>query len=304
MNNQLLALNNVLQDWPLWPILNQYEHTACDFMPLEQGLTNENWLVTLPNENKQQFVIRINAKNAKTLNIHHQNEYEIVERISQLHICPAILYNDPDFKYWVRPYINGYTLAEHQSAGFDISEDLAQIAQTLLNAHKQPIEKHWPSVNTFVRTEFFWAQILPKPSMQNTELQDLKNELDIALQPNKHLVSLCHMDTNTHNWIKDKNGDLNLIDWEYAGLGDPIWDLAVFSDSAKLSLSEEKKLLTHYGNYTINQLHLAKLQMEYLSILWFAVQENTDSNTLLCELKNLSERTFNKNQIAQLNQTT
>lgn len=290
MNNQLQTLHDVLKDWPLWPILNQYEQTACDFIPLEQGLTNENWLVTLPNENNQQFVIRINAKNAKTLNIHHQNEYEIVERISKLGICPAISYNDPDFKYWVRPYISGYTLAEHQSAGFEISEDLEQVAKLLLSTHKQPIEKHWPSVNTYVRTEFFWAQTLPKPSMQNANLQQLKQELDTALLPNNHLVCLCHMDTNTHNWIKNKNGTLNLIDWEYAGLGDPIWDLAVFSDSAKLSLSEEKKLLSFYGDYTVDQLHLAKLQMEYLSILWFAVQENTDSNTLYCELKNLAAR--------------
>ena len=293
MNSKSQALHDVLKDWSTWPVLNQYEHSACDFMPLEQGLTNENWLVTLPNENNQQFVIRINAKNAKTLNIHHQNEYEIVERISKLNICPAISYNDTDFKYWVRPYITGYTLAEHQSAGFDISEDLKQVAHILLSTHKQPIKKHWPSVNTYVRTEFFWAQILPKPSMQDSDLQQLKNKLDTALQPSSHLVSLCHMDTNTHNWIKDKNGILNLIDWEYAGLGDPIWDLAVFSDSAKLTLSEEEKLLTHYGNYTINQLHLAKLQMEYLSILWFAVQENTDSNTLHCELKNLAARAIN-----------
>lgn len=290
MNSNQHTLNEVLQDWPLWPILNQYDHTKCDFAQLEQGLTNENWLVTLPNENEQPFVIRINAKNAKELNIHHQNEYEIVESISKLNICPAISYNDPTFKYWVRPYITGHTLAEHQAAGFSIEENLEKVAHIFKSTHSQPIQKHWPSVNTFVRTEFFWAQILPKPSMQKNDIERLKQTLDSALQPSTHKISLCHMDTNTHNWIINKTGELSLIDWEYAGLGNPIWDLAVFSDSAKLNTAEEEQLLTYYGQYNLAQLHHAKLQMEYLSILWFAVQENTDGNTLVCELKNLAAR--------------
>lgn len=290
MNNNLLSLNDALQDWSLWPILNQYDHAKCHFVQLEQGLTNENWLVTLPNKNEQQYVLRINAKNAKELNIHHQNEYEIVESISKLNICPATSYNDPTFKYWVRPYIHGHTLAEHQAAGLSVSENLERIAQIFKSTHSQPTQAHWPSVNTFVRTEFFWAQILPKPNMQKNDLELLKQTLDSALQPNSHKVALCHMDANTHNWIINKTGELSLIDWEYAGLGNPIWDLAVFSDSAKLSESEENRLLSFYGKYTTSELHLAKLQMEYLSILWFAVQESTGSNTLVCELKNLAAR--------------
>tara|TARA_B100001063_G_scaffold34129_1_gene27768 strand:- start:1260 stop:1562 length:303 start_codon:yes stop_codon:yes gene_type:complete len=98
------------------------------------------------------------------------------------------------------------------------------------------------------------------------------------------------MDTNLHNWIVDESGSLHLIDWEYAGLGNPIWDLAVFSDSAKLSQSDDSKLLEFYGKYTLDELELAKQQMEYLSILWFAIQENTHSNTLMCELNNLAIR--------------
>lgn len=284
------ALIDVLKDWRLWPTLNQYQPDECEFVPLEQGLTNENWLITLPDETKQQFVIRINAKNAKVLNIHHQNEYEIVEGISQLNICPAITYKDANYKYWVRPYISGDTLAEYQNRGLSMTDKLQSVADTLKRAHCQPIQNHWPSVNTFVRTEFFWAQILPNPAMQKDGIEALKHKLDSALQPITHQVALCHMDTNLHNWIVDESGSLHLIDWEYAGLGNPIWDLAVFSDSAKLSQSDDSKLLEFYGKYTLDELELAKQQMEYLSILWFAIQENTHSNTLMCELNNLAIR--------------
>lgn len=306
------ALNEVLQDWSLWPILNQCNQAACTFTPLEQGLTNENWLVTLSKvrlslihssdtqvltpqnsvlETPQQFVIRINASNAQSLNIDHKSEYEIVESISALDLCPIILYKEPSFKYWVRPYIDGHTLAELEAHDFNINNELASIARILRQAHKQPIKSHWPSVDIIERAEYFWQQILPKPSINTPEALRLKRILDDALQIDNPQTALCHMDTNIHNWIKDSDGKLHLIDWEYAGRGNPIWDLAVFSDSAKLNTQEEEQLLAFYGEYSLTQLHHAKLQMEYLSILWFAIQKNTDANTLLCELKNLASRT-------------
>ncbi len=287
------ALNHVLKDWPQWPILNRVDASACDFTPLEQGLTNENWLVTLPDDNSNtQFVIRINAQNAKELNIDHQSEFEIVQRISNLNLCPQITFKESTFKYWVRPYICGNTLAEIQSQtpSYQIQHDLAEVANVLSTIHKQPTQPNWPSVNTIERTEYFWPQIIPRLIQHKSAILKCKVLLDELLKSDIKQASLCHMDTNTHNWIKDKSGKLNLIDWEYAGLGNPIWDLAVFSDSAKLSRREEQDLLSHYGQNSLEELHHAKRQMEYLSILWFAVQENTDCNTLLCELNNLVAR--------------
>jgi thiamine kinase-like enzyme len=297
------ALNDVLQDWGLWPILNDFDQAACDFTLLEQGLTNKNWLVTLPYTQNLiaqttdspivqplQFVIRINTENAKSLNIHHQSEYEIVEGISALNFCPTILYKDPNFKYWIRPYIRGHTLGELQTSTYDVRDDLEDIAKILSRTHKQPIQQHWPSVNTLGRTEYFWQQILPNPVISTDRILKLKELLDDALQNTEPQMVLCHMDTNIHNWIKDDNNNLNLIDWEYAGLGNPIWDLAVFSDSAELNRQEEEQFLAFYDKYSVSELRHAKLQMEYLSILWFAVQENTDNNTFTCELKNLAFR--------------
>ena len=39
---------------------------------------------------------------------------------------------------------------------------------------------------------------------------------------------LCHNDTYEPNFLSTKDGDLYLIDWEYAGLNDPANDLACF----------------------------------------------------------------------------
>lgn len=281
-------LNAILQDWSLWPILNTFNSADCHFTRLEQGLTNKNWLVTLPDNHPKQFVIRINAENAKALHIDHKSEHEIVEEVSALKLCPDVLYIDPDHTYWVRPYICGETLAEHLSKNSDIQDDLSQVAKVLKATHKLPTQPHWPSINTLERTEYYWRQILPNPAFYTDQILKLKEQLDIALKATSPQLALCHMDPNIHNWIKDEYNHLSLIDWEYAGLGNPIWDLAVFSDSAQLNKTQEQQLLECYGKYSKFELEHAKLQMEYLSILWFAVQEHTHSNTFLCELKNLA----------------
>ncbi len=294
MQDKSQALNETLQDWPTWPVLNTYLLADCDFIQLEQGLTNENWLVTLPtshpNQNNQ-YVIRINAKNAEALNIHHQSELEIVQSVSALDICPTILFLEPNFKYWIRPYIKGQTLAElYTNRTTVITQEIASVAKTLKHIHSQAIQSHWPSVDTIERNEYFWQQIIPNLADFKQDILAVKNTLDAKLKTDQTQKQLCHMDTNLHNWIKDNNGKLNLIDWEYSGLGNPIWDLAVFSDSAKLDSEQEHLLLEEYGAHTFEQLQTAKQQMHYLSTLWYAVQQHMTEQELLNTLNKLAQR--------------
>lgn len=292
-------LHSVLQDWPKWPVLNQFKPKACHFEPLEKGLTNENWLVSLPSAQNinqthidlsQKFVIRINAKNAAALHIDHKSECEIVETIHPLNLCPSVIYSDPNLQYWVRPYIEGQTLAEISPSKLEQNNTIERAAKTLKAIHRQPAKTHWPEIKLLERTEHFWHQLFPNPSINTSRFLDLKHNLDISLGANTTDQTLCHMDPNTNNWILDNHQNLQLIDWEYAGIGNPIWDLAVFSDSAKLNQQQERKLLKSYEKYSLVELKQAKFEMEYLSILWFAVQDNTDANTLFCELNNLNFR--------------
>jgi thiamine kinase-like enzyme len=50
-----------------------------------------------------------------------------------------------------------------------------------------------------------------------------------------------HGDPTPGNWI-DAGSHLVLIDWEYSGMGDPLWDLAEFSVTASLTPAQERVL--------------------------------------------------------------
>jgi thiamine kinase-like enzyme len=57
---------------------------------------------------------------------------------------------------------------------------------------------------------------------------------------------LCHNDLLPANILDDGN-ELWLVDWEYAGIGNPLFDLAGVSSNARLSDEAEAALLEAYA---------------------------------------------------------
>ena len=93
---------------------------------------------------------------------------------------------------------------------------------------------------------------------------------------NIELVS-CHNDTVPENFLK-KGDNLFLIDWEYSGLNDPIWDLAAFSIESNLSDDEEKELLDYYFENSINstikiRMEVHKICQDFLWSIWTIFKE-------------------------------
>lgn len=56
----------------------------------------------------------------------------------------------------------------------------------------------------------------------------------------------CHIDTVPENFVKDGDGNSYLIDWEYSGMNDPVWDLADHSIECNFSEEEEERFLKTY----------------------------------------------------------
>lgn len=278
----------VLKDWPQWPILNQWSLEQVTFTQLEQGLTNANWLITPNNTPNQQFVLRINAENSKQLHIDRQTEIEITQAIQPLNVCPNICFQHESNLYWLRPFIQGRTLAQHNETLNPAT--LKEIAHILKKTHNIPINPNWPELDLLNRLDFFWQQIVKANPEHSAPLSQLQFEVNNKIQPQQlENKTLCHFDCNLHNWIKDRTGKLYLIDWEYAALGNPAYDLAVLCDSAKLTSKQIQILLDSYGEINKTELNQAQLEMKYLEILWFAVQKQTHPDVLTRQLNELSK---------------
>jgi CTP:phosphocholine cytidylyltransferase-like protein/thiamine kinase-like enzyme len=58
--------------------------------------------------------------------------------------------------------------------------------------------------------------------------------------------TLCHIDCNPDNFIRLNDGSVRLIDWEYAGMGDPIIDISMYAIYSYYAKKEADELLALY----------------------------------------------------------
>jgi thiamine kinase-like enzyme len=87
-------------------------------------------------------------------------------------------------------------------------------------------------------------------------------------------IAFCHNDLLNENFLFDDH--IRILDWEYAAMGDPFFDLANFSMSNGLLAPADERLLTHYFGYCDAQLtavlNVMKLVSEFREAMWGVVQ--------------------------------
>jgi thiamine kinase-like enzyme len=82
----------------------------------------------------------------------------------------------------------------------------------------------------------------------------------------------CHNDLLAANFIHD--GDrVWIVDWEYAGMGDPAFDLANYAVSNGLEEDGERELLDAYGGGDHDGLVLMRFMSDFREAMWGVVQQ-------------------------------
>ena len=102
-------------------------------------------------------------------------------------------------------------------------------------------------------------------------LKNIMNELDVTYTP-------CHNDTIAENFIKSSEDKMYLIDWEYAGMNDPMWDLAAHSLENSFNDNEEELFLKIYFNGKVEEKYkkrilINKIYQDFLWSIWTNIKE-------------------------------
>lgn len=100
-------------------------------------------------------------------------------------------------------------------------------------------------------------------------VMEIKAETDAAVSPKK---VPCHNDPLCENWVVG-DGRMYLIDWEYAGMNDGMWDLADVSIEACFDGECDRALLTAYlgkepDKDEMKHFLASKIYVDYLWTLW------------------------------------
>lgn len=252
-------LQQVLSDWRQWG-LTTAPIQAQQVKQLPQGLTNQGYLLNLAG---QQYVLRIAATNSQELGINREAEFQIQQLLEQHQLAPKVVYRAPDNSYWLREYVAGQVLTPA-----DLSLDILQeMAAYLQKIHQLAAPATIPVINLQEKIQSYQQQLDITPPHSPFTI------LNSPLTNHHSKLRLCHMDPTAANWIRTENGQLVLLDWEYAGLGNPLWDMATMVLQAQLTEPQEQEFRKFIQQQDDETWQQAKEEISELARLWYVLQE-------------------------------
>lgn len=234
------------------------------------GLTNHTYKVTLAD--KRLFIVRIPGEGTEEM-IVRGDEKVSTELACQLGIDAEVLYFGED----------GTKVSQYIPEAVTMSPMTMKEPEHLKKAAEILKKLHGSHVDTGVPFEVFgmaagYERIIFENHVGMYSDYDMvkKKVMDIKALVDK-LCDIqkvpCHNDPLCENWVMSQGGRMYLVDWEYAGMNDGIWDLADVSIEASLDHALDEMLLTAYfGDMptTVDwKRFLAnKLYVDYLWTLW------------------------------------
>lgn len=234
------------------------------------GMTNHSYKITRPDNNE--YLVRIPGEGTEEM-INRSDERKSTQLACDLGIDSELLYFGDDGRKVMRFIPNPQPMSEEVMRRKENLKQAAEIFHRL----------HTCNVDTGVRFEVFeMADLYEKiirdggvsfyddyDQVKNT-VMEIKAAVDSAGEAPK---VPCHNDSLVGNWVIDGDGKLYLVDWEYSGMNEAMWDLSCLSIEADYTEENDAELLeAYYGrNATVEEKKrfvAAKLYVDYLWTLW------------------------------------
>lgn len=214
---------------------------------LSDGPSNDSYEVERGGE---RFVLRLDKPEAVLLGLDRQAENDICETLAKAGLGYPPVYFEPDSGIYLRRFLPGKTWTcrdLHQP------QNLVRLASLLRCLHAlPPVDKPFEPLQAAVR----YAEQLETCEAQQVcaELIDRHSEIENATQ------ALCHNDLVAGNILDGEK--LMLIDWEYAGTGDPFFDLAIVVQHHRLGDELARKFLEAYLQAEASAADLSRLESQ------------------------------------------
>jgi thiamine kinase-like enzyme len=231
---------------------------------LTAGITNRNLRVRLGDG---EYVVRLCDPGATVLGIDRACESEAGRRAAALGIGPEVVLAPPGVL--VTRWLGGGTLTGEQVRG-----SIGLVATLLRTFHCSVPPLHHPfAVFRLAELHAGLARTLPGAY---PAVRELAVRIEGALSGPEHAPCPCHNDLLTANFVSD-GARIHLVDWEYAGMNDPFFDLGNLSVNNGFDEADDRTLLESYfgepgGERRFAALRLMRIVSDLREATWGAVQ--------------------------------
>lgn len=231
---------------------------------LTGGLSNQAWRVE---HGGWIWYARLGYADAERLGVNRDSECALLAAVAAAGFAPDVLACDPRTGLLVTHYIDGRTW---QSSDAAEPRNLARIGSLLARLHTMPPGPGIAAVS-YAEQARRLASTIPASDPTVTALRHRADQAFDRIERRRPRRALCHHDLHHLN-VVDTGARLWLVDWEYGGVGDPLFDVAGFLALHELGAAETDLLLGAYGaDAPIDRgiLEEARWVFDYVQWLWY-----------------------------------
>ena len=241
---------------------------------LDGGITNRNFRV---NFGGTDYVVRLPGKRTQLLGIDRSAECIANKAAAELGIAPRVATMLEQPSCLVTAFVTGreMTLDEIRTP-----EAIAEVAGDLRKLHDSGTElptgfDSFRLVEQYAETGR--ANGSEPPEGYDDALKAAQRIEKAVSGQDDHQPVPAHNDLLTANFLRDGGERIQLIDWEYAGMGDRWFDLGNFAVNNELDDDQEAQLLKAYFGEPADERRLATLRLfrfmsDFREAMWGVVQ--------------------------------
>ena len=232
------------------------------------GITNHNFKVSLDDG---VYVLRIAGRDTELLGIDRGVEHEASLAAAAVGVGPEVVeFVEPE-GFLVTRFIEGTIVPVERMRE---PETIRRVARSLRAVHAGPsLPARFSSfrvVEDYRTTAFAHGTEVPAAYAWARQIAR-RIERARGAFPERP----CHNDLLNANFIDD-GGRIRIVDWEYAGMGDPFFDLANFSINHELDADGRRQLLeAYFGALRAGDeraLDLMRFMSDFREAMWGVVQ--------------------------------
>lgn len=237
------------------------------------GLTNNNYKVKI---NGEEFVVRIPGTGTEKI-IDRHNEKANASIAYDMGLDVKSIYFNENTGLKITEFIpNAETLNPTTAKREDNMELIAGVLRTLHSGSN----KFRTDFDPFIGTKFYEDALLEAKGKFYNDYLEIKN-LFMPLQDTLEELGMehvsCHLDALPENFIRSGENKLYLIDWEYSGNYDGLWDVAAVSLECSYNEDEEELFFKKYfGNSPTpeqrTKIEIHKIMQDMYWSIWSAAK--------------------------------
>jgi thiamine kinase-like enzyme len=242
---------------------------------LPGGLTNTNYKIEVDGRS---YVVRVSSKDAGLLAIDRENEYVNSVAAAEAGVGAGVVAYLPELGALVLDFIEGSTMSAQQLRAGDRLRDVADAIRRLHGCRR-----FRDDFNMF-RVQERYAGIVRERGLRlperYLEFAPQVAAMERAMAVREDGTVPCNNDLLAENfiWTGDR---FQLIDYEYSGNNDPMFELGNVWSESNLSLEQLEQLVEHYyGRPLANKVARARLwglMSKYGWTLWASIQDGVST---------------------------